>query len=601
MRWTKESLQELVVELRSRRGDTTTVEVKAAAGGCPDLGETLCAFANMPEGGTIILGLDESAGFRPVGLSNLAELERGVAAQARTGVAPPVRCDFQTFQVDGAPVLVVDVEGLPLHDRPARHGGQSFLRQSDGDYVMSQQELAQLELLKTQAVRPTNPDRQPVPETSLGDLDPDLVRAFIASARDASRRLREASDEELLQLTGVVTASGELTLAGVYALGRYPQAFSPSLSITAAVPQPPGSGVRTRDLQHLDGPLPELLDRAMDWVRRNTRTSIGYDERGHGVDLTELPMRAVREIVANALVHRNLDGITNSKRVEIRLYDDKLVITSPGGLWGVSGRQLGRPGGKSAVNPLLYDLCTLVRMVDGSRVIEGEGGGIREALQALLAAGLRPPTFVDSGVQFTVLVWRHTLLSDSDLDWLGKVAPGAGLSSEQRAILAGMRHGQTWTNSSVRAEFGPVDSVEARRMLQQLVDLDLARASGVRGNTTYALARRLSASKVHEAPKVHEILDAVPEPAAPARGQRTPFGTLTKHGDVLGELLRRPRTIKELMQLTGLKESQVRYALRRLIDAGVVAMQGAQGLQDTRYELTETGRALTSPEEATDD
>lgn len=601
MRWTAASLQEHVVELRARRGDTTTVEVKAAAGGCPELGETLCAFANMPDGGTIILGLDESAGFRPVGLDNLAELERGVAAQARTAVTPPAHCEFQTFHVDGSPVLVVDVEGMPLQDRPARHGGQSFLRQSDGDYAMSPQELAQLELLKTQAVRPTNPDRQPVPGATLGDLDPELTRAFIASARDASRRLREASDDELLRLSGVVSAGGELTLAGAYALGRYPQAYSPSLSITAAVPLPPGSGVRTRDLAHLDGPLPELLDQAMEWVRRNTRTSMGYDERGHGVDLAELPMRAVREIIANALVHRNLDSITSSKRVEIRLYDDKLVITSPGGLWGVSGRQLGRPGGKSAVNPLLYDLCKLVRMVDGSRVIEGEGGGIREALQALQAAGLRAPTFVDSGVQFTVLMWRHTLLTDGDLDWLGQVAPGAPLSSEQRAILAAMRHGQTWTNSSVRAEFGPVDSVEARRMLQQLVDLDLARATGSRGNTTYALAKRLGPAKAGGLPKVQELRDLGSQTASVGSGVRTSFSGLTKHADVVGRELGQARTVKELMELTGLSESQVRYALRRLINAGVAAMLGSQGLQDTRYGLTDPGSALSSAVEADDE
>ena len=61
---------------------------------------------------------------------------------------------------------------------------------------------------------------------------------------------------------------------------------------------------------------------------------MGYDDRGHGVDVTEIPMRAVREIVANALVHRNLDAITDSKRVEIRLLQDRLVVTSPGGLWG---------------------------------------------------------------------------------------------------------------------------------------------------------------------------------------------------------------------------------------------------------------------------
>ena len=74
--WTTSSLQELIADLRHRQGDANDVEVKSAAGGSPALGATICAFANMPEGGTIILGLDEAAGFTPVGLTDLAGMTK---------------------------------------------------------------------------------------------------------------------------------------------------------------------------------------------------------------------------------------------------------------------------------------------------------------------------------------------------------------------------------------------------------------------------------------------------------------------------------------------------------------------------------------------
>lgn len=61
--WNAALLNDLILELRARRGDTASVEVKAAAEGCPHLGETLSAFGNMPDGGTIILGVDEATGF----------------------------------------------------------------------------------------------------------------------------------------------------------------------------------------------------------------------------------------------------------------------------------------------------------------------------------------------------------------------------------------------------------------------------------------------------------------------------------------------------------------------------------------------------------
>ena len=118
MEWTSADIAELVADLRNRRGDTTTVEVKSAAEGCPTLGSTLSAFGNMPDGGTIILGLDEAAGFVPVGLTDIATLEQGIAGQARDAVDPPVSCTFQMATLQGESLLICEVAGLPLAARP---------------------------------------------------------------------------------------------------------------------------------------------------------------------------------------------------------------------------------------------------------------------------------------------------------------------------------------------------------------------------------------------------------------------------------------------------------------------------------------------------
>lgn len=580
MEWNSASLQEEIAALRERQGDSTEIEVKAAAGGLPHLSETICAFANMPDGGTIVLGLDESAGFAPVGIPNVALYEQGVASQARDTVDPPVRCAFQTFEVAGKPVLVVEIAGLPLEQRPARHGGKAYLRQSDGDYVMSEQELAQLNLLKTQAMRPTRPDRGAVKGTTADALDQKLLAAYLVETKAASRRYATAADEQVLRYTNVLTDEGEVTLAGLYALGPVPQTVEPSLGVTAAVqlPRTP-DGPRNQDLMHMVGPIPDLLEMAMGWVRRNTRTTVEYDSRGHAVDRVELPMRAVREIVANALVHRNLDPITSSKRVEIRLRQDRLVITSPGGLWGVSQGQLGHPGAKSAVNQVLYDICKNVRLSDGSRVIEGEGGGIQEAVEALRDAGLRAPQFIDTGLQFTAIISRHTLIGDDDLDWLGEVADGLDLTSEERSILVSMRHGGLWTNARVRSEFAPMDSVRARRVLQRLVDTGLVEARGERGSTVYALGRAFG--EPDGVPEVKELV--LEQPPAPRAKEAKDVEGAVRHADRLLPLLTVPATLADLAAGSGLSASQTRYALSRLIALGAVARDGGQGYRQTLY------------------
>ncbi|HRW18393.1 MAG TPA: ATP-binding protein [Dermatophilaceae bacterium] len=575
----------MLEELRARGGDTTDVEVKLGAGGCPTLGPTLSAFGNLPTGGTIILGLDEARDFEPVGVPDPTALEAGIASQARNAVTPPVQVSFERVDVDGVVVVVASVSPLAQSARPCTYGGNAYLRQADGDYVMSDPEVQQILSMRD---RPRF-DKVPVTGSRLADLDPDLTSDYIAAVRGATRRLAGATDEEVLRHKGVVADRGiELTVAGLYALGAYPQQFAPSLSITAAVHLDPRTGARTRDLGHLDGPIPVLLDEAMAWVARNTRTTIRYDDRGHARDVEEIPAVAVRELVANSLVHRDLSPHTQGKRVEMRMTQDHLVISNPGGLWGINQAQLGMPAGKSAVNEFLYEICKLVRTDTGARVIEGEGGGIRDARRAITSANLQPPRFYDRGVSFTVLIPRHSLISERDVLWLNRLDPGGQLSEVQRRVAVSMRHGETWTNSQVRQEFAPLDSTVARTELQGLVTAGVATATGERGQTTYSLADTLALElpttgspriTVHPSPAPAASMPTLdPEPLA------GPDQSVTRLAPQLWSgLAGGPTTLRDLVARTGLTSNQVRYALAKLVDHGWVEVNGGWGRRGTTY------------------
>lgn len=132
-------------------------------------------------------------------------------------------------------------------------------------------------------------------------------------------------------------------------------------------------------------------------------------------------------------------------------------------------------------------------------------------------------------------------------------------------------------------------------MLQQLVDLGLARATGSRGNTTYDLAKRFAQTK-RDLPRVQEIRESQPTLPEASASDLAPQAGVTRHAGALLPLLGQPRSVTELMELTGLSESQVRYALNRLIEAGAVAMRGAQGLKDTRYARGATTAGGMSPD-----
>jgi ATP-dependent DNA helicase RecG len=456
--------------------------VKLAAGGVPDLAETLCAFGNMPGGGTILLGVDEKAGFAVTGVADVAAIEAGVAAKGRSAVVPPVQTSFDVITMDGKAVVVVSVAGLPAVDKPCRTRGRAYLRQADGDYAMSDQEVAQLVALQD---RPRF-DSGPVPGSSAGDLDPVLVTAFLAEARSASRRLAEASDDQVLRLKGVAVA-GQLTVAGLYGLGSYPQQFAPSLSVTAAAVSV-GEATRLSDLAHFDGPITDLVDLSVEWVARNTRSAVAYSADGHAHDQPEIPLVAVRELIANALVHRDLSARTQSKRVEIRLLPDRLVIANPGGLWGVSRDQLGTPHGKSAVNEFLYDIGRLVATRNGHRLIEGEGGGIREAQELLRKAGLPPPLFIDTGVSFTAIVFRpRPGLPPAGTGWASPGVPAAVASASANGAAVWLALDDQPKGIAEIMTMTSLTRRQAKYALDALVKAQTVQVDGGQGNrfTTY--------------------------------------------------------------------------------------------------------------------
>lgn len=147
------------------------------------------------------------------------------------------------------------------------------------------------------------------------------------------------TDEEILELMGVVSESIP-TLSGVMVFSKYPQAYFPQLCIIAIVL--PGTeigdigkdGERFIDNERITGSIPEMLEDAVDFVRRNCRTKIIIDENGFRRDVPEYPIIAVREAILNALVHRDYSIHTENIPIRIEMYRDHMEIKSSGGLYG---------------------------------------------------------------------------------------------------------------------------------------------------------------------------------------------------------------------------------------------------------------------------
>lgn len=273
----------------------------------------------------------------------------------------------------------------------------------DGDYAMSQVEVQAFLANRTTPLF----DQEVPPGASREDLDRDLVEGYIRSCRESSASLRRLSDEDILLHTGVIgDRDGGPTVAGLLALGVHPQRFMPNVVIQASVGPLPGDppDMRARDSQRFDGPIPLMLEEALLWVARNTRTRIRFGADGHGRDEPEYPPDAVRELIVNALVHRDLGPYALSQSITLKIERDQLVISNPGGLWGVTVDRLGTIGVTSARNGYLIRICQNVRAGRDRRVIEALASGIPTVLRSLHDARMAPPRFYDEETRFTARI-----------------------------------------------------------------------------------------------------------------------------------------------------------------------------------------------------
>jgi len=393
----------LVKLLRTEGSDTEALEATRAAGGMPsDLAPLVSAFANRPGGGTIIFGLDEKNGFAAQGVFDAKVLKQGVADLARNALSPPVTLSCEMARYEGKDLVVVTVVEAPATHKPVmvKRTGQAYMRQYDGTFPLSEQEVQTLIANRGQPEF----DLAPV-DATLSDLDPDAIIRFVREQRAALEVFGGWDQERILYHTRVMTVQGTPTAAGLLAFGLYPQGVLPNSGIQASCWTGPTRKASSQliDSRALAGSIPVLLEQTVAWVARNTSTAIEARSDGHLYDHETFPRVAVRELVANALVHRDLSPYAANTPVSVILEPDQLIITNPGGLFGLTVAALGKTDSHLR-NPHLAQLLLTARAPDGQRVIERLGSGIPRAISALEEAGMAPPIFHDTGLRFTVRI-----------------------------------------------------------------------------------------------------------------------------------------------------------------------------------------------------
>lgn len=492
---TRDELLQLIADVQQHKSETDAIEVKTARGGTPKRAyEALSAFANHLGGGVILCGLDEERGFEVVGVGDAHRLQEDISSLAADSMEPALRPTLAVELIEGKTVVAVAIpeilpEQKPCYYKTAGLQGGSYIRVGNSNRRMTDYEIFGYVSSRKQSKF----DEEIVEGATIDDLDRAKLENYVAQLRRIRSRTpytNKPLEQVLVQRRIVREIGGVLrpTLAGLLVFGTYPQEYEPQLVITflqfygTTETEKTPRGARFLDNRKFEGAIPEMVEEAVDYALVSMRKSSlieGLLRR----DIPEYPIEAVREAVLNAVAHRDYSQYVHGAYIQIRLFADRLEIQSPGGLYGnVTEETL--EDEQSTRNRVLMQL------MEDLHLVENRGSGIRTMIEAMRAASLGPPRFLDRRSSFWVTFYNHTLMSPVAVTWLNQFS-SQPLNDRQRLALVYLRSNEQLTNSDYR-RLNRVDALAAYRELRGLVQTRLVEQHGVGGGTYYTLNAPLS-------------------------------------------------------------------------------------------------------------
>lgn len=401
-------LIELIYKIRFQKCESNYIEIKSAKMGCPRLFDTFSAFSNQQGGGKIIFGMDEKACYDICGVYDSADLQKKIMEQSLQ-MEPVIRPLCTTVIVEGKTVVCAEIQEIDNFLKPCFYKGAgrlrgSYIRVADGDRLMTEYEVYSYEAFK----KKIQDELRETDRADFSDIRTAAFSKYIVEMKSKKPNLADLSEEKICSLQGFI-GSSKPTLAGVLLFSVYPQAFYPQLCITAvSVPGTKMSmtgsvGERFIDNRRIDGTLQQMLNDALIFVRKNMKEKTIIDPNtGKRSDRSEYPIVAVRELILNALVHRDYSIHTDSAPITIRMYSDRMEIENPGGLYGrMTLDQLGKVSSDTR-NPFIANALEVLGEA------ENRYSGIPTVINLMSEYGLPAPEFVSERGIFKVTLYNDT-------------------------------------------------------------------------------------------------------------------------------------------------------------------------------------------------
>ncbi|MCD4684760.1 MAG: transcriptional regulator, partial [Anaerolineae bacterium] len=326
-------------------------------------------------------------------------------------------------------------------------------------------------------------EAEPVRHANREHLDWGLVEAYATSLSG----MGGVAPEQILVKRGcMMQREGELvpTNAGILLFGKDPQMFLRGSDITAARFAGEEMGdVFTR--QDINGTLPQQIRRVETFLVDNLRKGVRLGESMARSEQPEYPMKAVRELLVNAVAHR--DYSIQGDGIRLYLFSDRLEITSPGGLPGpvtVQNIRDERFSRNSAIVQVLSDMGFIERL----------GYGVDRVIMLMQEDELPEPQFAETAGGFRVMLYNRPAVAEQpgEPELFGGVFRGHHINRRQEYALDFLinRRNARITNKDLQELCPDVHSETIRRDLSDLVTRGILIKMGEKRGSYYVLKKQ---------------------------------------------------------------------------------------------------------------
>lgn len=416
----------------------------------------ICGFANA-NGGKLFIGIDDNGNV--TGIDNHIELLEQLPNKFRDILG--VFAEINLREEKGGYLLEIIV---PRYDVPISVRGKYYVRTGSTLQELKGPALNEFILKRTGKTWDDIPEQR----ASLNDIDDPSIKQFLKDARIAKRINVEddLSIHELLEKLRLLE-DGQLKRAAIILFGKDPGKFYPNLAVKIGRFGETDADLKFHEVE--EGNLIQLKDRIGEML--NAKFFIHpIDFMGmQRVERDEYPVAAVREMILNALVHRNYMGAPT----QIRLYDNNFSVWNDGGLpEGITEEDLKKVHRSKPRNPLIADTCFKAGYIDSW------GRGTIKIIEACKEVDLPEPELKEEQGGFLSKIFKERF----NIEQLKK----AGLNERQVKAVDYIKESSKITNS-VYQLLNKVSERTALRDLEELSKKGILIKKGEKKGTYYEL------------------------------------------------------------------------------------------------------------------